>query len=109
MYIIQYRTSSSVVITAIYSTLELANSIDTALGPECERFRRRSSEASQTTERQIRTSVDTTRSREMKAWSNELWRGRSKIVIGVDLGTTHSGVSYAYLFNGWVFHPPPYI
>ncbi|KAF8598220.1 hypothetical protein BDV93DRAFT_547548 [Ceratobasidium sp. AG-I] len=33
--------------------------------------------------------------------SNRPWKGKSKIVVGIDIGTTDSGVSFAYLQNGY--------
>lgn len=36
----------------------------------------------------------------MNRFSSGPWRGESKIIIGIDLGTTQSAVSFAYLFEG---------
>ncbi|KAF8707544.1 ATP binding, partial [Rhizoctonia solani] len=36
----------------------------------------------------------------MKSFSDEPWKGESKIILGIDLGTTHSAVSFAYLYQG---------
>ncbi|KAF8337473.1 uncharacterized protein EI90DRAFT_2968350 [Cantharellus anzutake] len=36
----------------------------------------------------------------MKAFAAEPWMGEHKIILGFDIGTTFSGVSYAYLFPG---------
>ncbi|ELU37938.1 hypothetical protein AG1IA_08033 [Rhizoctonia solani AG-1 IA] len=35
-----------------------------------------------------------------KSFSDEPWKGESKIILGIDLGTTHSAVSFAYLYQG---------
>ncbi|KAH7339939.1 hypothetical protein B0J17DRAFT_657366 [Rhizoctonia solani] len=32
--------------------------------------------------------------------TNEIWEGESKIVIGIDIGTTQSGVAFTYLVKG---------
>ncbi|KAF8317320.1 hypothetical protein DL93DRAFT_2076909 [Clavulina sp. PMI_390] len=36
----------------------------------------------------------------MKPFSPQPWAGPDKLVIGIDIGTTHSAVSYAHLFDG---------
>lgn len=35
-----------------------------------------------------------------RSWSTEPWHGRTKIILGIDLGTTQSSVSFAHLFDG---------
>ncbi|KAF8319505.1 uncharacterized protein EI90DRAFT_3158350 [Cantharellus anzutake] len=47
----------------------------------------------------------------MNPFSNRVWMGEPKIILGVDIGTTSSGISYAYLLRGYVllnlsFDPP---
>ncbi len=34
----------------------------------------------------------------MKPFASDPWGGKDKIILGFDIGTTFSGVSYAYLF-----------
>ncbi|CAE6466461.1 unnamed protein product [Rhizoctonia solani] len=36
----------------------------------------------------------------MKSFSDEPWNGEPKIIVGIDLGTTHSAVSFSYLYKG---------
>ncbi|KAJ1310673.1 hypothetical protein OPQ81_009200 [Rhizoctonia solani] len=36
----------------------------------------------------------------MKSLSDEPWDGEPKLILGVDLGTTHSAVSFLYLYKG---------
>jgi hypothetical protein len=32
---------------------------------------------------------------------DDVWKGENKIVIGIDVGTTQSGVAFAFLEKGW--------
>ncbi|KDN38882.1 hypothetical protein RSAG8_09163, partial [Rhizoctonia solani AG-8 WAC10335] len=36
----------------------------------------------------------------MKSYSEEPWKGEPKLILGIDLGTTHSAVSFLYLLQG---------
>ncbi len=41
----------------------------------------------------------------MGTFSSDIWTGNHKIIIAIDLGSTYSGVSYAYLSPRGVSHP----
>ncbi|CUA75815.1 ER membrane protein complex subunit 1 [Rhizoctonia solani] len=36
----------------------------------------------------------------MKGHTEEAWQGEPKLIVGIDLGTTHSAVSFSYLLQG---------
>jgi hypothetical protein len=36
----------------------------------------------------------------MQPFAKQNWADNDKIVIGIDIGTTHSAVSYAHLYTG---------
>ncbi|KAF8603219.1 hypothetical protein BDV93DRAFT_493895 [Ceratobasidium sp. AG-I] len=36
----------------------------------------------------------------MRNFSKDVWPGESQIILGIDIGTTHSAVSFAHLFKG---------
>lgn len=36
----------------------------------------------------------------MKKFSDEAWHAAPKIILGIDIGTTHSAVSFAHMFEG---------
>ena len=38
----------------------------------------------------------------MKAFASELYTGKNRIIIAIDIGTSHTGVSYAYLYPKYV-------
>lgn len=42
----------------------------------------------------------------MQPFVKQNWEGDDKIVIGIDIGTTHSAVSYAHLYTGSMFSLP---
>ena len=43
----------------------------------------------------------------MPSFMEEPWSGDEKLVIGIDIGTTHTAVSYAHLYPGMYFIDSP--